>query len=505
MHDALKRSLVLFLVFAFSFLGVYFFRAWQGGHSIFGNGAREQEGQFVTEHATLASEPPLNENEVPGLARRNLEMTTLVERVTPSVVSISSDMIRSKFIYGPTSARIQHYRVPSLGSGVIVSEEGHVITNHHVIEGYNNIRVILHDDRSLPATLVGSDELLDIAVLRLKGLEGEKFPPLKFADSDQVKVGQLAIAIGNPLGLRESVTVGHISARDRTYSDQGSDMFQTDAAINPGNSGGPLLNHLGEVIAINASIFTDDHNKNPLRGIGFSIPANEVRRSFNYICEKGRPVYGYLGLSGLHNLSDYLRSVFPYAEKGVLVLDIAPDSPADQAGMKANDIIIEYNGKEVTDRQTFLADLGRTLIGSQCTIAVQREDQVIKLNATVGEADAFTSSNYVPAIQRRKDSDNAILKKVGLVVDSTPNSYQRRGIYGVVVTRVASNSLAEREGIQPNDIIRRVNGSQLRGLHDFFFRIVTASTARETKLNILRGNEEMVIFLPKIEPEEPAN
>jgi len=390
MPDALKRSLALFLVFAFAFLSVYLFRAWQGGHPIFGFSSDDDDGRFRTESATLASEPPLTEDEVPGLVRQNQEMTKLVSRVTSSVVSIDIDKVKQKLTRYPGTNLIRrtYQRVPSLGSGVIVSEEGHIVTNHHVIEGYDRIRAKLHDGRSLQATLIASDELLDIAVLRLKS-EGEKFTPLKFADSDLVKVGQLAIAIGNPFGLGESVTVGHISARERTTSDKDRDMFQTDAAIHPGNSGGPLLNHQGEIIAINTSIWTSDRENPRFQGIGFSIPSNDVKRSFNYICEKGRPVYGYLGLGGLSQVNDYLRSVFAYSGDGVLVLEVAPDSPADKANIKPNDIIVAFNGEGVKNPQEFLTRLRRTDVGSKATLSVQRGDRVENLSAIVGEVDPF--------------------------------------------------------------------------------------------------------------------
>ncbi len=499
MPDALKRSLALFLVFAFAFLSVYLFRAWQGGHPIFGLGGEPPKNQFTSENATLASEPPLTEEEVPGLARQNAEMTKLVERVTPSVVSIDIDVIKTKLFRYPGTNRIQkgYERVPSLGSGVIVSEEGHIVTNHHVIEGYERIRVTLHDGRSLPATLISSDEILDIAVLRLKS-EGETFAALKFADSDLVKVGQLAIAIGNPFGLGESVTVGHISARDRSYSDKDRDLFQTDAAINPGNSGGPLLNHLGEIIGINASIYSKNSKRPGFQGIGFSIPANDVKRSFNIICEKGRPVYGYLGLGGLTAMDGYLKSAFPYSGEGVLVMDVVPDSPADLAGIKPNDIITSFNNEGVTTPQEFLTRLQRSIVGSECTLSVQRGDQVKNFTAIVGEVDPFGTPFSDETSKLRLASDNAIKQEVGLNVENLPLALQARNVQGVIISEVRPNSLADKYGLRRKDIIRGVNGIQVRNRGDFFFRLVASAAVQKTSLRIRRGHQETNILLPQI-------
>lgn len=499
MNDTFKRIIVLTLVFAAAFLSVSVFRAWQGGRSIFGFGKKEVVGQFAPEHATLEMESALEPGEVPGLIRADDEMVTLVEKVTPAVVSIDTEIIKRERFIDPYRGRIyeRDRLTPGLGSGVIVSAEGHVITNHHVIEGYKAIRVTLHDGRSLPATLISSDKLLDIAVLRIKGgKEDEKFAALKFGDSDAVKVGQLAIAVGNPFGLGESVTVGRISARDRSLSDGQRDLFQTDAAINPGNSGGPLLNHLGEIIAINASIYSRDRENPGFQGIGFSIPSNEVKRTMEYILEKGRPIHGYLGLE-TRDFNNYLRSVYNYKGQGVVVRMVTPGSPADQAGLKRFDVITAFDGESVTSTASFLNRVQRSEVGSEVKVSVFRGTETVNLTATVGEADPFAVPPHLSA-SGRLASDDAIINAIGLTVGGTPTAYRARGLGGVLVTAVAPDSLAFHAAIRPGDLLLEINGSRIRSDEDYYLRLVATAAVQQTELRVIRGNTGRNLTLPQV-------
>ena len=500
MNDTFKRIIVLCFVFAAAFLSVYVFRAWQEGRPIFGFGHEKTDGQFAPEHATLESKSALDPSEVPGLIRANDEMVTLVEKVTPAVVSIDTEIVKRERVIDPFRGRIyeRDRLTPGLGSGVIVSAEGHVITNLHVIEGHKGIRVTLHDGRSLPATLINSDKLLDIAVLRIKsGKEGERFTALKFGDSDAVKVGQLAIAVGNPFGLGESVTVGRISARDRSLSDGQRDLFQTDAAINPGNSGGPLLNHLGEIIAINASIYSQDRENPGFQGIGFSIPSNEVKRTMEYILKKGRPIYGYIGLE-TRDFNNYLRSVFNYqGQGGVLVWDVTPGSPADKAGLKPYDIITAYDGEGVKSTAEFLNRVQRSEVNSEVKVSIYRGVETLILNARVEELDPFAIPIEMSS-SARVASDEAIIKAVGLTVRNTPAVFRARGLGGVFVTKVVPNSLAAQVGIQANDLLLEINGSRIRNDEDFYLRLVATAAVQETQLQVIRGNTRNLVTLSRV-------
>lgn len=496
MTDSIKRFIVLAGVFLTAFAAVHVFQAWRGGHPIFGFGGSTEDGQFAPEHATLQTKPAVDPTEVPGLVKANEEMVSLVERVTPAVVSIDTEILKRERFLDPYGGKIyERNRVtPSLGSGVIVSKEGHIITNHHVIEGHQKIRVTLHDGRSLPATLINSDRLLDIAVLRVKGEEDEEFTALKFADSDKVKEGQLAIAVGNPYGLGGSVTVGRISARNRSLSDGQRDLFQTDAAINPGNSGGPLLNHLGEIIAINASIYSEDRENPAFQGIGFSIPANDVKRTMEYILKKGRPVHGYLGLV-TQDLKDYSKSVLNYQGEGIAVLGVNPGSPAAEAGLRPYDVIAEYRGEPVKSTPGFINRVQRTPVGEKVSFRVWRSSEFVELTAEVAEADPFGQPEKL-AEKGRIASDEAILKAVGVVArDIRTNS--RRPL-GVFVQQVLTGSIAEEAGIQPNDWILDINGVRIQNTNDFYLRLVANAAVNETKLRVIRKRRETFVTLPPV-------
>ncbi len=496
MNDTFKRVILLCLVFVAAFFSVHVYRAWRGGHPIFGLKPERQTGQFAPEHATLQMEPALAPSQVPGLIRQNGEMVDLVDRVTPAVVSIDTQILKKERVLDPFRGQVfERDRVtPGLGSGVIVSQEGHIITNHHVIEGHQKIRVTLHDGRSLPAILVNSDKLLDIAVLRIKSSQAdERFSALKFANSDEVKVGQLAIAVGNPYGLGESVTVGHISGRDRSLSDGQRDLFQTDAAINPGNSGGPLLNHLGEIIAINVSIYSEDRENPGFQGIGFSIPSNEVKRTMEYILKKGRPVHGYLGLE-TRDLNNYFRSVFNYRGQGVVVWGVIPGSPADLAGLKPYDIITAYQGEGVKSTKGFINRVQRSEVGSEAVISVWRGSTSLNLTSVLGEANPHRLVEEIPD-SGRLASDDAILNAIGVRVRNLASTRARGG---VLVTTVAADSLGARVGIRPNDFLLEINGARIRNDQDFYLRLVATSAVRPTEIRVYRGNTSRVVTIPAI-------
>lgn len=499
MTDTIKRVFVLGLVFAVAFMSVHVFRAWRGGYPIFGFGETKPTQQYSPENSTLAQESALDISQVPGLARVNDEMEKLVDAVVPSVVSIDTKILKKERYFDRRGQIYEQSRVtPGLGSGVIISAEGHVITNHHVIDGHQEIRITLSDDRNLPATLIDSDPLIDIAVLRIKGQPGEVFQPLKFADSDQVKVGSLAIAVGNPFGLSESVTVGRISARDRSLSDGQRDMFQTDAAINPGNSGGPLLNHLGEIIAINASIYTTDRENPRFGGIGFSIPSNDVARTMRHILEKGRPVYGYLGLQA-RDLNQYLRSVFDYRGKGVFIWDVSPGSPADLAGIEQNDIVTAYKGEGVENATQFINLVQRSKVDEEVTLSVWRGTGIVNIKAAVKELDPLSDGNPAAGTGRLA-SDEAIVNAIGLKVERA-----RFASYGgVVVTQVLKGSYADQQGIRPRDFILEINGARIQNEEDFFLKLVATAAVQQTSLRVIRGNSSVVCVLPQV-PRTPSD
>ncbi|MCX6867330.1 MAG: trypsin-like peptidase domain-containing protein [Verrucomicrobia bacterium] len=329
MHPAFRRLLALVAIFLTAFIAVAALRTCHAGSGLrawipgFFTGGQ----QFRPEAFTLPDKPPLDLKDVELLARMNEEYASLTRAVVPSVVSINTAGVQTERlldIWG--RARERRYPTQGQGSGVIVTKEGHVVTNHHVIAGQQQILVTLHDGKSYPARLIGEDMLLDVAVLKIDA--DASFTPLKFGDSSQAQVGQIVFAVGNPFGLGETVTQGIISAKERSISDNQRDLLQTDAAINPGNSGGPLVNLRGEIIGINVAIFSPDKQNPGFQGVGFSIPTNDVKDALFQILERGRPVRGFLGVQ-MRDMEPAVRSALGYdGADGAAVLGISPGTGA---------------------------------------------------------------------------------------------------------------------------------------------------------------------------------
>ena len=312
------------------------------------------------------------------LSKLDREFTALVSRVLPSVVSIEAIPADSvdprvqmlRFLFGGDQPNLR----PS-GSGVIVSENGHIVTNLHVVNHARAVQVQLADGRTLAARFVGADGPSDIALLKI---EAEGLQALPFGDSDKVNVGQMVFAVGNPLGLQETVTQGIVSAKGRrALSEAANEFFQTDAAINPGNSGGPLVNLEGEIIGINNSISPQG------QGIGFAIPSNTVRRVFESIRDHGRFIRPWFGA--------YMRSLTPQLVQqlglpdasGVLILLVYEGSPAEKAGVKPGDVIVEFNGKTVHDLIDLRNRVAETDIGQEIAMRVRREGKELTLQTVV--------------------------------------------------------------------------------------------------------------------------
>jgi len=269
----------------------------------------------------------------------------------------------------------------SLGSGVIVSDQGYILTNNHVIEGADEIRVSLHDGRSAAATVVGTDKEADLAVLKV---ELDKLPTITLGDSDRLRVGDVVLAIGNPFGVGQTVTQGIVSATGR--SELGINTFenfiQTDAAINPGNSGGALITARGELIGINTAIFSQSGGS---EGIGFAIPVSLAKGSMAQIVEKGYVSRGWLGVE-IQELSPSLAESFGLdVQKGVIIAGVLRNGPADKAGLEPGDIMLQLNGKEVETAHAALNAIAQTRPGDQITIHGIRNGKPLDAKATVAE------------------------------------------------------------------------------------------------------------------------
>ena len=338
------------------------------------------------EKFTPVEAPKLNLEDVKVLAAIDSEYTKLIESVVPSVVSITSS--RTVLQQVPLTIedlllgrqRAQKAKSTSLGSGVIVSKEGHIISNHHVIAGMTEIRAQLPDGRNVAARLIGSDPATDIAVLKIDEKNIEALP---LGDSDELRVGQQVFAIGNPYGLDETVTRGVVSAKGRrTANDSGVEVLQHDAAVNPGNSGGPLVNIRGQIVGINSSIYT---RTGGFQGISFAIPANTVRRVMDAIISRGRAVRGWLGV-GLQAVTPRLAQSFGVPDtRGAIITEIMRGSPAELAGLQPGDVLRKFNGNDVGDVMSLRKQIAGLEIGAKVEVVIMRGGREAKTTLEVVE------------------------------------------------------------------------------------------------------------------------
>ena len=358
----------------------------------------------------------------------------------------------------------QKRRGTSLGSGFVIDSEGYIITNNHVIQGAEDITVVFRDDTQLKAKLIGSDSRIDVALLKVEPPNKKPLPAAKWGDSDKERVGDWVIAIGNPFGLGHSVTAGIISARGRSLNDSLDDYLQTDAAINKGNSGGPLFNTAGEVIGVNTAIYSPSGTN---AGLAFSIPSNLVKQVADQLREFGRVKRGWIGVSYQSVTDDIADSFGLDRARGVLVANVAADGPAAKAGLKRNDIIINFAGADVLDLRRFPRLVANARVGSTVDLVVWRQGKEVPLKLRVGEqeeADKQTAS-ATGTPKKPAEADQPVtstIEQLGLTLQKVSDQLRERyglsdQVKGVIVTKVAPNSPAAEKQLQPGDVILEVD------------------------------------------------
>jgi serine protease Do len=493
MQQGIRRLVALVAVFAVAFAAVYFIRNGPAGFTRLWTGGASSTGpDFRPERFTLPDQPPLELGDVELLARLDGEYAKLTAAVVPSVVSIDTAGVRNeRLIDGLGRPRSRSVPTQGQGSGVIVSHEGHVVTNYHVVAGQQQIQVTLPSDdgksgKTLPALLIGEDRLLDIAVLKIES-DGTKFQPLKFGDSSQVRRGQLVFAIGNPFGLGETITQGIISAVERSLSDTQRDLFQTDAAINPGNSGGPLVNLQGEIIGINSAIYTPDRANPGFQGVGFSIPANDVKDTLFSILERGRPIRGYLGVR-----------MYERCE----VVGVGAGSPAEMAGLQVNDVILSYDDQEIRDTTQLINLVQRTKVGRKVPLRVRRNGAELTMEATITESQ--TASAEVPLMLQGKTRDmQETLRAIGLQVAELSTQERIRGFSGVLAIAVSPDGLAANR-VLPGDLILGVNETRVTNATEFYQYLSSSAAVQATSLYLLRRGTEVKVNLPVLPRKEES-
>jgi len=422
---------------------------------------------------------PLDLNNIGLLDQVNKSLADLSDAVVPSVVSIDTTTNVDVARFVPTDPfgfygyrKNERYQSPGLGSGVIVSADGYVVTNHHVVAGVDEISITVHGGAKYEAEWVGSDPQADIAVLRIRAPKGStlpKFSPLEFADSDQVRVGEMVLAVGNPFGLSETVTRGIVSAKQRQLSDGTNEYFQVDAVINPGNSGGPLVNVHGEIIGINVAIFSGQQEVKVWQGIGLTIPSNEAKAVFEAIAF-GRPlIRGYLGISLLDLNRNYARSLGLKSTKGALVTNVEKGSPAEVSGLKPGDVIVKFDGKETNNADDTYVRIRKKEKNEKADLTIIRKGKLLNASATVMSK---SDTNSLKLKSNITASGQSIADALGIEVrDLTGEERRSLGLSqsdpAILVARVKPGSQAEKRFL-PGDFVHRINQDNVHTAAEFY-------------------------------------
>ena len=378
--------------------------------------------------------------------------------------------------------------IKSLGSGFIISNDGYILTNNHVVEDADDIKVTLSDKKTYEARLVGRDQKTDLAVLKID--VDHDLPSVKLGDSSRLEVGDWVIAIGNPFGLARTVTAGIVSAKGRVIgSGPYDDFIQTDASINPGNSGGPLFNLAGEVIGINTAIVASG------QGIGFAIPINMAKDLLPQL-KKGKVSRGRLGIH-IQEVTDELAASFGLKEKrGALVSDVIDDSPAARAGLKAGDIILAVDGRKIKEMRTLPRIIAAKKPGTRVNLEVLRNGRTINIGVTLDDLEA-DSGEIEPG-----PGGSSKLDKLGLTVRQlTPELAQRLQLgtdRGVVISRVEPDGLAARAGLESGDIILMVNDSEIKTVNDL--QKVLHNSRKQPYIRFLVQRGQVRIFVGVKQP-----
>lgn len=442
--------------------------------------------------------------------------TEVAKAVTPAVVNITTvigDKISGRsgqndlrdrmeeFFGGPNGPLGPKFRGPQgpqgepprgfhgggQGSGVIVSPDGYVLTNNHVIDSAREVTVTLPDKREFPGKIVGTDPKTDLAVVKI---DAKNLPTIPWGDASKLQVGEYVLAVGNPFGLNSTVTLGIVSAlgRGRMGITQYEDFIQTDAAINPGNSGGALVNTRGELVGINTAIFSQSGG---YQGVGFAVPTSMGQPIYESLLTHGKVVRGYLGI-GIQDLNQDLAKSFGVPNgKGALVSDVKEDSPADHAGLQQGDVITSYQAAPVEDAVALQRLVTKTTVGAKVPMKVLRDGHEKEITVTIGEqpgdpkiakADGEVKE-YAFAGVAVQDLDRDTAKELGI----------KGKAQGVVVTSVEPDSAADKAGLVPGDVIREINRQPVKSAKEF--EKVSSAVKKGENVLILINRRGASLFL----------
>ncbi len=461
---------------------------------------------FISPLAVFAQEP----DSIATLRLMGKAFASIAEKTSPAVVSLKSERIITReypsmrdgpfgepfidpfeFFFRRSPRQRQQprrYREPrtAQGSGFIISPDGYILTNNHMVEKTEKIEVELTDGRKFTAKVIGTDPDSDVAVVKI---DAKNLSYLELADSDALEVGEWVLAIGNPLGLSHTVTAGIVSAKGRSGFGLADfeNFIQTDAAINFGNSGGPLINLDGKVVGINTAIAGSSGNI----GIGFAIPINMAKHAYEQLRQGGTVERGYLGV-GIMNLTDETAPFFGLKKnaKGALISEVIEDSAADKAGLKHNDVVLELNGEPVESRDAFRNHVAMLKPGSRINLVVWRDRKRKTLTVKLGKRPSTEerTGNLSP------ETINELGFTVQELTEELAERYSYEGQSGVVVKEVESGSQAEEKGIAPGALVKEVNQQKVRNTKEFNEAIKKAR--KEGGALLLVKRQGYTIFVP---------
>jgi len=352
-------------------------------------------------------------------------------------------------------------RQHGVGSGVIVTKDGYILTNNHVVDEADEVKVAMQDGREFTGKVIGKDPKTDIAVLKI---DAKDLPFLQMADSDKIEVGDIVLAVGNPFGIGQTVTMGMVSATGRaTLGLDYEDFIQTDAAINPGNSGGALVDAEGRLIGINTAILSRSGGN---QGIGFAIPTNLSRDIMESLVKDGHVTRGYLGVM-IQDVTPGLAKEFNLKDRqGALIGDVVPKGPAEKAGLKSGDVVLEFNGKAVRDSRQFKLQVARVKPGESVPVKVLRNGSTKSIDVTINE---LPGSEKLAKADTGNDNESEALKGVA-VSDLNARTRQElkipSNVQGAVVTDIDESSVAREAGLKPGDVILEINRQPVKNAED---------------------------------------
>ena len=438
------------------------------------------------------------------------DFTDLAEKLGPTVVNVYTtqtvEMSSSPHQFFPDDMEIpepfkrffglpdqnqepqkREFKRTSLGSGVIVTTDGYILTNNHVVEDADEINVTLSTFEEYEATIIGRDPKSDVALIKIN--PNHDLPAVSFGDSDDLKVGEWVLAIGNPFGLQQTVTAGIVSAKGRSINNESYGNFiQTDASINPGNSGGPLFNLKGEMVGVNTAIFSRTGGN---IGIGFAIPVNMAKNVFAQLKETGKVARGWLGVMIQQVTADLAKSFNLERPIGALVGQVIPDSPAAKAGLQSGDVIISYNGKEVSQMTMLPAMVASTEVGSKAKIELIRDGKKMDITVEIGileEEEAVLAG-----------TETGTSKKLGMTVQElTPKLAESLGIEeteGLIITDVDPDSSAAEAGILRGDIILEINREKVADVAQYKKALQAAENKKSVLLLIQRDKNTRFVVI----------